>query len=80
MSFQRAYIERLYGSDYLVTWDANLLHHVVGPITKAVYGAHNDYSALLCSRATDNYTHVDNDVYLPSRDNMQVLTIQFFQL
>jgi hypothetical protein len=77
MSFQKAYIERLYGSDYLVTWDANLLHNVVGPITEAVYGAHNDYSALLCSPATDIYKHVDRDVYLPIRDSMQVLTIHY---
>jgi hypothetical protein len=72
MSFQKAYIERLYGSDYLVTWDANLLHQVVGPITEAIYSAHNNYSPLLCSRSKDNYIHIDRDVYLPTRDNMQV--------
>jgi hypothetical protein len=77
MSFQRAYIERLYGSDYLVTWDANLLHQVVGPITEAVYGAHNDYSALLCSRSKDNDIHIERDAYLPTRDNMQVFTIHY---
>jgi hypothetical protein len=75
MGFQRAYIERLYGSDFQVTWDANLLHHVVAPIIDAVYSAHNDYSPLLCSMNEDHNTHVFDDVYLPTRNNMQVLTI-----
>jgi hypothetical protein len=75
MAFQRAYIKRLYGSDFQVTWDANLLHHVVAPIIDAVYGAHNDYSPLLCSMNDDHNTHVFDDVYLPTRNNMQVLTI-----
>jgi hypothetical protein len=75
MSFQRAYVERLYGADYVITWDANLLHHVIGPIANAVYSAHSDYSPLLCSLNNADYTHVDGDVYLPIRDHMQVLTI-----
>jgi hypothetical protein len=77
MAFQKAYVERLYGSDFQVTWDANLLHHVVAPIADAVYSAHSDYSPLLCFLKNDYNTHVvnDSDVYLPNRDNMQVLTI-----
>jgi hypothetical protein len=51
MSFQKAYIEKLCGSDFTVTWDANLLHHVVGPIMAAVYSAHNDFSPLEATRA-----------------------------
>jgi hypothetical protein len=68
MGFQRAFVERRYGSDFKITWDANLLHHVVGPISNAVYGAHSDYSALLCSRDKKQLTHVHGDVYLPSRE------------
>jgi hypothetical protein len=49
MGFQKSLVQKLYGSDYKVTWDCNLLHHVVGPIAAAVYGAHSDYSPLLCS-------------------------------
>jgi hypothetical protein len=75
MAFQRAYVERCYGSDYKVTWDANLLHHVVGPITAAVYSAHSDYSPLLCSPTHDHLVHIDRDVYLPTREDMQVLTV-----
>jgi hypothetical protein len=75
MSFQKAYVQRLLGFDYKVTWDANLLHHVVGPITEAVYGAHSDFSPLLCSLMKDRYKHVENTSYLPTREEMQVLTI-----
>jgi hypothetical protein len=77
MSFQKAYIKRLYGLDFQVTWDANLLHHVVAPIADVVYSAHSDYSPLLCSLNNDYNTQVvnDSDVYLPNQDNMQVLTI-----
>jgi hypothetical protein len=71
MGFQRAFVERRYGSDFKITWDANLLHHVVGPISNAVYGAHSDYSALLCSRNKKQLTQVQ----LLSQDDMQVLTI-----
>jgi hypothetical protein len=77
MKFQRAYVERLYGSDYRVTWDANLLHHVVGPIHDAVYGAHSDFSPLLCSLNKDDSVNVHNDIYLPEREQMQVLTIYY---
>jgi hypothetical protein len=77
MKFQRAYVERLYGRDYRVTWDANLLHQVVGPIQAAVYGAHNDFCPLLCSLNEDNSVNVQNDVYLPEIEQMQVLTIYY---
>jgi hypothetical protein len=75
MSFQRAFIERLYGYDYFVTWDVNLLHHVVGPIAAAVYGAHSDFSPLLCCLNKTESVHIHKDVHLPERDEMQVLTI-----
>jgi hypothetical protein len=77
MSYQKAYVEYAVGSEYKVTWDSNLLHHVVGPIANAVYKAHNDYSPLLCSFPSDDkkLQHVHKDVYLPLRDQMQVLTI-----
>jgi hypothetical protein len=76
MSYQKAYVEHAFGSDYKVTWDANLLHHVVGPITKAVYKSHSDYSPLLCSLPTDDeLQHAQKDVYLPYQEQMQVLTI-----
>jgi hypothetical protein len=77
MSYQKAYVEHAIGCDYKVTWDANLLHHVVGPIANAVYKAHNDYSPLLCSFSSDpkKLQHIHKDVYLPYREQMQVLTI-----
>jgi hypothetical protein len=49
MSFQKSFVHRFYGGDYKVTWDANILHHVVGPIANAVYGYHSDCSPLLNS-------------------------------
>jgi hypothetical protein len=77
MSYQKAYVEHAIGCDYKVTWDANLLHHVVGPIANALYKAHNDYSPLLCSFSSDQkkLQHIHKDVYLPYREQMQVLTI-----
>jgi hypothetical protein len=76
MSYQKAYVEHAFGSDYKVTWDANLLHHVVGPIAKAVYKAHSNYSPLLCSLPKDKtLQHAQKDVYLPYCEQMQVLTI-----
>jgi hypothetical protein len=75
MSFQRAFVERCYGADYQVTWDANLLHHVVGPISDAVYSAHSDYSPLLCSLTCAQKFNIERDIYLPTRDEMQVFTI-----
>jgi hypothetical protein len=49
---------------------------VVGPIAKAVYKAHSDYSPLLCSLPTDDeLQHAQKDVYLPYQEQMQVLTI-----
>jgi hypothetical protein len=75
MSFQKALVEKLFGEDFIVTWDSNLLHHVVGPIHAAVYGAHSDFSSLLCSTKEKTKLHVHNDVYLPQREEMQVLTI-----
>jgi hypothetical protein len=77
MAFQKAYVEYNLGTDFHVTWDSNLVHHVVGPIAKAVYKPHSDYSRLLCTLSDDEKTHVDQDVYLPDRDKMQVLTIFF---
>jgi hypothetical protein len=77
MSFQRSYIHRVYGDDYKVTWDANLLHHVVAPIASAVYSAHSDCSPFLNSPNTSVYHHVHEDVYLPTRGEMQVLTIHY---
>jgi hypothetical protein len=77
MSFQRSYVHRVYGEDYKVTWDANLLHHVVGPISAAVYGAHSDCSPLLNSIPKNEYQHVHDDVYLPVPGEMQVLTIHY---
>jgi hypothetical protein len=78
MKFQRAYVlERLYGNDFMVTWDANLLHHVVAPIQAAVYNAHRDFCPLLCSLNKDDNVNVHNDVYLPEREQMQVLTIHY---
>jgi hypothetical protein len=68
-------VEKLFGEDFIVTWDSNLLHHVVGPIHAAVYGAHSDFSSLLCSTKEKTKLHVHNDVYLPQREEMQVLTI-----
>jgi hypothetical protein len=64
MSFQKAFVEKLFGEDYIVTWDSNLLHHVVGPIHAAVYGGHSDFSSLLCSTKEKTKLHVHNDVYL----------------
>jgi hypothetical protein len=75
MSFQRAFVERCYGADYKVNWDANLLHHVVGPISDAVYSAHSDYSPLLCSPTRAQSVNIERDIYLPTRDEMQVFTI-----
>jgi hypothetical protein len=77
MSYQKAYVEHAIGCDYKVTWDANLLHHVVGPIANAVYKVHNDYSPLLCSFSSypKKLEHIHKDVYLPRREQMQVLTI-----
>jgi hypothetical protein len=75
MSFQRAFVERWYGNDYCVTWDVNLLHHVVGPIAAAVYSAHSDFSPLLCSLNSTESVHIHKDMHLPERDEMQVLTI-----
>jgi hypothetical protein len=75
MSFQRAFVERWYGNDYCVTWDVNLLHHVVGPIAAAVYSAHSDFSPLLCSLNSTESVHIHKDIHLPERDEMQVLTI-----
>jgi hypothetical protein len=75
MSFQRAFVESLYGNDYCVTWDVNLLHHIVGPIASAVYSAHSDFSPLICSLNKKESVHIHKDVHLPVRDEMQVLTI-----
>jgi hypothetical protein len=58
MAFQKAYVEYNLGTDFHVTWDSNLLHHVVGPIAKAVYKPHSDYSRLLCTLSDDEKTHV----------------------
>jgi hypothetical protein len=44
MSFQKALDEYIMGTDFQVTWDCNLLHHVDAPITKAVYKSHSGYS------------------------------------
>jgi hypothetical protein len=77
MLFQKAYVERLWGSEYKFTWDANLLHHVVGPITESVYGAHSDFGPLLCSLSDDSYKHVHERSFLPTREEMQVLTIYY---
>lgn len=75
MSFQRAFVERLYENDYRFTWDVNLLHHVVAPIAAAVYNAHSDFSPLLCSLNSTDSVHIHKDVHLPERNEMQVLTI-----
>jgi hypothetical protein len=77
MSFQQSYVHRIYGDDYKVTWDANLLHHVVGPIAAAVYNAHSDSSPLLNSASKDEYQNVQENVYLPVRGEMQVLTVHY---
>jgi hypothetical protein len=54
-----------------------LLHHVVGPISAAVYGAHSDCSPLLNSFPKNEYQHVHDDVYLPVPGEMQVLMIHY---
>jgi hypothetical protein len=77
MSFQRSFVHRVFGDDYRVTWDANLLHHVVAPIASAVYSAHSDCSPFLNSTTKKAYVHIHEDVYLPTRGDMQVLTIHY---
>jgi hypothetical protein len=81
ISFQNAYVQKQFGNDFRITWDVNLLHHVVGTIVQSVYGAHSDYSPLLCSLPEDfddnNRQYVQPNAYLPNREEMQVLTIHY---
>lgn len=80
MKFQRCYVQSLVGSDFLVTWDVNMLHYIVGPIKNAVYAAHNDSSPLLCSPSNTTRTHVVDVAHLPLMDEMQVLTMYWTNL
>lgn len=72
---QRKFIEdKLCPKGYIVTFHCNLLHTVVSSIKDAVYGAHSDYSALLCSDES-NYLHYSEDLCLPKQDEMQIMTL-----
>ena len=73
--FQRKIIEEHFCQDgFKVTFHCNLLHTVVAAINNALYGTHNDSSALLCSEEKD-YCHVAEDLWLPKRKDLQIMSL-----
>ena len=52
------------------------MHCVVGSLKNSLYAPHSDFGELLCSPdGSPTYHHVQDDKWLPKRDEMQVVTI-----
>jgi hypothetical protein len=75
-AMQYDYVKTLVGRDYKVTFHCNLIHTVVGSLLKSMYAPHSDYGQLLCTAENSTaYQHVEDNKWLPKRDEMQVITL-----
>ena len=74
-TFQRRAIESTCcRKGFKVTFHCNLLHTVVAAIKDAVYAAHSDKSALLCSDDKE-YCPAGKNMWLPKQQEMQIMTL-----
>jgi hypothetical protein len=75
-TMQYDYVKAIVGSDYRVTFHCNLIHTVVASLLKSMYAPHSDYGQLLCTAENStSYQHVEDNMWLPKRDEMQVVTM-----
>ena len=75
-AMQYDFVKNLVGRDFKVTFHCNLIHTVVGSLLKSMYAPHSDFGQLLCTAENSTtYQHVEDNKWLPKREEMQVITL-----